>query len=544
MLKRSPSRTQRSKGVKVKRVLQILLLLGVCFWLIYQIKHSRDKKKEYDEKESKVSVRTQTDVENFKLGRKDLPREGVTRSEKPDEEEEEETRGDDEEMKHAEEGQEENKHEEDDQEEENKREELEHEEQNTHEEDEQEELDNKGLASEDEGNGGGDDEIDERDQEKIRETEHDDEFVDDEKEREDGADEEGGGREGEDKEGDMENENSSDDQDLDGGNLNTHEAREEHYKADDASSAVSHDTQTMGSDSQKGILEVQAQNSEREVLQQENQSNNTVKDTEVHENSGLTLGEGDKAEIGTSLVLESGERKGNESSTTERGDNSLSNLTLISPSNNQLVVGNNSLEMSTEASKNSGSSMDASGLFLQNVTETMNSTQAQNAASDDATRDNSTIGGVSNLQTAELELANNSTTISDSNQSDSTVPTGIEKADATASNSSNSEANVLDDIIRSETKAKSEIGSGSLSTTKEDPDASQNEKLDPNNEPGRIDGDSGSSAVNGTADAIQHEAFDSSDSSIAQDIKDVRVDLDTLPDITTGGNNIEDAAAE
>ncbi|KAF5731870.1 hypothetical protein HS088_TW18G00555 [Tripterygium wilfordii] len=544
MLKRSPGRTQRPKGIKIKHVLQILFLLGVCFWLIYQIKHSHDKKEEYDEKESKVSVGTQTGVENFKLGRKDLPREEVTRSEKPDEEEEEESRGDDEEIKHVEEEQEENRHEE-----ENKHKEL------KHEEDEQEELDNKGVAVEDEGNGGGEDEINERDQEKIEETEHDDEFMDEEKERangvdeegrgregedkerENGDDEEGGGREGEDKERDIENENSSDDQDLDGGNLNNHEAREEHYKADDASSAVSHDIQTMGSESQKGTLEDQKQNSEREVLQQENQSNNMIKDTDVHENSRLTVGEGDKAVNGTSLVLESSVRKDDESSTTERGDNSVSNSTLISTSDNQPVGGNTSLEMSTEASKNSGSSVDSSGSAMQ-ITETMNLTQAQNATSG-----NVTIGGVSNLQTVELEQANNSTSISDRKQSDSTVPTGIENADATASNSSNWESNIPDDIV-TETTTGSEINSGSSLTTKENPDASQNEKLDPNNEPGGIDEDSGPSAVNGTADAIQHETIDSSDSLLVQDIKDTRLDLDTLPDITTRENNIEDAAAE
>ena len=90
MIKRSPSRNNRSKGIKVKHVLQIILLLGVCFWLIYQVKHSHDKKKEFEENDAKVSVGTQTAYQTLKLGRKDLHpgKDEVNQNEKHEEEEE------------------------------------------------------------------------------------------------------------------------------------------------------------------------------------------------------------------------------------------------------------------------------------------------------------------------------------------------------------------------------------------------------------------------------------------------------------------------
>ncbi|OIW12842.1 hypothetical protein TanjilG_24775 [Lupinus angustifolius] len=101
MIKRLPSRNQRSKGIKVKHVIQIILLLGVCLWLIYQVKHNHDKKKEFDENDAKLSVRTQTD-EVLKLGTKDLHlvKDEVNRKGKHEEEEDEENVVEDEENKH------------------------------------------------------------------------------------------------------------------------------------------------------------------------------------------------------------------------------------------------------------------------------------------------------------------------------------------------------------------------------------------------------------------------------------------------------------
>ncbi|KAF2294274.1 hypothetical protein GH714_008774 [Hevea brasiliensis] len=92
MIKRTPSRNARTRGFKVKNVLQICLLLGVCFWLIYQVKHSHDKKKEFDEKESKISVKTQSE----KIGEADLEEDFVDEGKEREEEGEEKESGHDE----------------------------------------------------------------------------------------------------------------------------------------------------------------------------------------------------------------------------------------------------------------------------------------------------------------------------------------------------------------------------------------------------------------------------------------------------------------
>lgn len=207
MFRQSPGRNQRSKGIKIKHVLQLCFLIAICFWLLYQVKHSHDKKKEFDESDAKVSVRTQTSNEMLKFGRKDLQQPKVDEiatttsiiNKKQNEEAEEE------------EEEEEKKHEEVQQEEEQK-------------------LDDK---EDEEGKGVG---VGEEDELPEHEIEKSDPEIDGE---EDATEEE---KEKESEEND--NESSLDDRDdEDGSAKGTHEAREELYKADDASSAVTHETQ-------------------------------------------------------------------------------------------------------------------------------------------------------------------------------------------------------------------------------------------------------------------------------------------------------------
>lgn len=115
-------RNNRDKGVKVKHVLQVFILLGICFWLLNQIRHSYNNKQAYDDGNGSISEKV-----GVKLGRKDL---------NPKVESEEE---------------------------------------------EVEEIKPE-LEGDDEGRGGGDDEIDGRDQEKNEEeeTEEVQEMVDEE----------------------------------------------------------------------------------------------------------------------------------------------------------------------------------------------------------------------------------------------------------------------------------------------------------------------------------------------------------------------------
>ncbi|KAJ8486579.1 hypothetical protein OPV22_019064 [Ensete ventricosum] len=51
MLRQVSSRNQRAKvGFKAKSALQICMLVAVCVWLVYQLKHSHDRRKAYEER--------------------------------------------------------------------------------------------------------------------------------------------------------------------------------------------------------------------------------------------------------------------------------------------------------------------------------------------------------------------------------------------------------------------------------------------------------------------------------------------------------------
>ncbi|KAF5759107.1 hypothetical protein HanRHA438_Chr16g0749521 [Helianthus annuus] len=184
MYRHSPVRNQRSKGIKTKHVVQLCLLTAVCFWLLFQVKRSHDKKKEFD---ANISLNTHATDETVKFGRKDLqPKlvETTTGIQMPEDTQEQED--DEEENKHDEEEQDEDKIE--------------------------------------DGGGGGDDEIDEKSNMEIDRDEVD--IIDEDKEIEESE-----GEEHEEKDAESETESRVEDG-------STHEAREEHYKADDASSAV------------------------------------------------------------------------------------------------------------------------------------------------------------------------------------------------------------------------------------------------------------------------------------------------------------------
>ncbi|KAL5560909.1 hypothetical protein UlMin_030656 [Ulmus minor] len=481
MLKRLPSRTHRSKGIRVKHVLQICLLLGVCFWLVYQVKHSHDKKKEFAESDAKTSIRKISDGELPKLGRKDLhPREVVTKSEKPEEEEEveEETSVEEEE-----------KHEEEEREGEDTK----------HEVQEQEEEENKNEETEDGGRGGGDDEIDENDLErKDEEINRDDDFVDEEKEREEG-DEENKTSETEEIE-DQGNENSSEDQDLDGGDQNAHEAREEHYKGDDASSEVTQDardTQAMSTGSETVSLGNSNETLETNHVGQENKSNNTDESK-----SGLKVEEVGISENSAKLDMVALVQK-TDNSSSNPVDSQLSDRT---QSYDQPEVGNNSSQVNREEASNSSAvvSTEASGDSTEmRKNEMPDSTSQQN----NATTDGTTIGESSKEETTLREQTNSSTIASEANSSEfnSTLSMKVENTDV-------GERTQTDD------------GSRSSITI-------QNEKP--------ID-----ASAHGEEEEMENDPIDASDIQIAQEVKDVSTDLDTLPEITTRGNENEEIAAE
>ncbi|KAH7518166.1 hypothetical protein FEM48_Zijuj09G0142900 [Ziziphus jujuba var. spinosa] len=530
MFKRLPSRNNRSKGFRVKHVLQICLLLGVCFWLIYQVKHSHDKKKEFDKNDANTSNRKLGDDGIIKLGRKDLhPDEITTKIEKHVEEDEEEISVEEEE-----------KHEDEEQEEE----------QNKHEVEEQEEEENKNEEIEEDGRGGGDDEIDENEQErKEGEGDHDEDFIDEEKEREDDE------KESEDKETQVEDENSSEDQDSDGSSRNTHEAREEHYKADDASSAVTHDAhdaQIISTETEHVSSENSNEGAETNNLELQNKSRNAEEINGHEKESGLMVREGGTDGNGTLIVI-AGEQKADNSSTKNVDGQVVSTL----QSDGQQEGGNNSFQVGEKATNGStvvtvevsqnvteeGSQM--SGSSPQNETDSVSySDHPQNV-----TIDGTTTGESKNSDTLLLGGTNNSSVASEDNQSsiNSTISTGVDNASVASgqfldsSNKLKPDDDVSGKISSSDGTAGVEEGYR-LSVMKGNTDATQNEKSENGSESDRTD--ESSDSTNGTEDSIQHDPIDSSDTHISQDEKEVRTDLGTLPEIRTEGDESEEAAAE
>ncbi|CAL9103963.1 hypothetical protein MUK42_11060 [Musa troglodytarum] len=218
MMRQASSRNQRNKGLRLTNVLQICLLAAVCFWLLYQLKHSYDKKKALDEQHPRILNNVEDGQPDFiDLGRKDLPRDKMMIS------------GD---KIH-------NKEEEND--------EIE----------EDEDGDAQRVMGDEEAKGVGDDGIDEEDNEQGDEQD----------------DQERGDEETEDGEDSMNEENKDDQVDeaefLDGQEHevgSSQEAHEESYKRDDASSAVHRENQVTGTeDKNDSVEEEQLKNDEKEV---------------------------------------------------------------------------------------------------------------------------------------------------------------------------------------------------------------------------------------------------------------------------------------
>ncbi|XP_050386611.1 uncharacterized protein LOC126802933 [Argentina anserina] len=529
MLKKAPSRNHRTKGIKLKHILQIALLLGVCFWLVYQLKHSHDKKVVLDEKSAKASIRSLSEGELLKLGRKDLPHKDVGKNVKQEVEGEDETVGDEEE-KHEVEGLEEEgqKHEADEREDEDRKE-------------EQEEEENKNEDIEEEG-GAGDDEIDENEQEKKEgRTDHEEDLVDDEKEREDEEDDEKGEKDGERNEseermGRADNENSSANQDN-RGDKNAHEAREENYRRDDASSAVTHNAQVISTETEEVSSESANENSGSGALEKEVKSNYT-EDLNGNQNSSRLL-DGRTAGNDTASVAATEEK------VNENLPNAV-NATMKLQSDDIPEADSNSTIVSIEASNSSPEVNQANGTEALSV-----SGLSQNVTLDGMTTREEITG-----KTLIVEQTNN--TISDNNHSDSNATVPSDKA----------ESNVSEKILRYNGTAQVEDDSRSL-TMNESMDAMKNEELkneelkneDTNKnedlknenatknkesngtrESDRI-GDS-SDSRNGTQYAVQHDPIDSSDSLVSEDKKGAHTDLDTSPEMKTDGHENGQAAAE
>ncbi|CAF2031779.1 cilia- and flagella-associated protein 251-like [Brassica napus] len=308
-MKKPSSRSQRgSRGIKGKHVLQICVLLGVCIWLVYQVKYSHDKKKEFYETDGKKLLEKEDGL--VKLGRKDLLPGYHNQNEKEKHVEEDE----DEEEKESKSKVENGTHEEEEEKEEDE----------VAEEDDEDKSklgEEVGEEDEDESKHEEDD-IDEQDQSKTA-GDKDDESLEEEKESDE-------------KEKEKES-NNADETDM-----TVDEAREEHYKADDASSAVSHESRILNTEK----LNESSDNSTGTA--QENNTNATVSEVEVQKEPVLKLGEAVEDE--TTTEVKDGD---SESSTSEA-------KSVVTESRGETTVNVNSTKAVLEASG-----------YLQNETKIM-----------------------------------------------------------------------------------------------------------------------------------------------------------------------------
>ncbi|CAN8276200.1 unnamed protein product [Cochlearia groenlandica] len=283
-MKKTSSRSQRgNKGIKGKHVLQICVLLGVCIWLIYQVKYSHDKKKEFYEKDGEKTTVLVKEDGLVKLGRKDLlpgyhntEKEIENKHVEEDDDEEEEKESSKSKVEEDEKEVEEDEVVEEDEEEKSKQVEEVAEEEDEEDKSKQGEEDGEEDKHEE-------DEIDEQDQSKNgEETDKDDELLLSEEEKE-----ESGLRESD--------ENVKDTNRADEIDMTVDEAREEHYKADDASSAVSHESRVLNTQKLKESFENSTETAH------DNHSNVTTSNVEVRTEPELKLGEAESHETPTEV---------------------------------------------------------------------------------------------------------------------------------------------------------------------------------------------------------------------------------------------------
>lgn len=461
MYRHSPIRNPRSKGIKVKHVLQICLLLAVFIWLLYQVKHSHDKKKEFDQSD-KTSLSRGVSNEILKLGRKDIHRKEETVAKTEKHEAEEITGEEDEEI------------------------EEEREDKKTEEEE---------VEEEDEGMGGGDDQIDESEEEKTEaEVDRGEDFIDEE--RDEGDENESEEGDSEDNNGQVEKGISLEDSDNDRDYRSTHEAREENYRADDASSAVTDDSEVLTDENENGSLGNLNVRTETNIIDLEKKENNTEE---------INLGE-DRTEV---------ETESNEMAKREKQSKVISNKT------KKNVMDNSESGLFSNATVMEGSN---------DHIETIN-----NSTSTDG-HDQSLLNGTESVLGINLGL------VDDGNHSHYST-TGTEDAKSNLNDfpnsSSKSDSSASENILNSEVSGEAGNTTGPLTVKI---DATEAKKSKTSGESGGTDDVFDSRNEN--YKNIPYNPIDSSDLSIPMEEKVIRIHLDTIPDIQTEGTKTEGATAE
>ncbi|GER43293.1 pinin [Striga asiatica] len=451
MYKQSPSRNQRSKRLKLKYVLQICLLLAVCFWLIYQVKHSHDKKREFEELDSKSSLQTKSNNDEIlKLGRKDIAR-----------------------------------------------------------------LKDEDIIEEDEESKPEDDEPEEKiktNNEQDNMDDHEQENPDDaevDNKEEDSADEEIESREveteGDSVVGENENENESESDDK-----IMHEAREEQYKADDASSAVTHDARMATENSNEHVENVLEENS----IGNGNKTEETNEEDKIRED--LDVGGGETGAFDQKSNITNSEANVDVLNESEL-NHAPPNDTVVEEGFNRNLTGNGSAEViTTERHELALEGTNNSSISNDNSTSNSESKDAE-PQSNDGISNNLTGSG----ETKDGELQSEDFSNSAVNDNDNNTEALLPGQNAT-----------LEASVVAENRTEN---SNSIEPEKEDMSDGSYENSE-------------STGNDNPNEEIQQDGVDLSESDdLAGSVeeKEVRTDLETLPEIQTEGtNNDDDVAAE
>lgn len=493
------------------------LLLAVCIWLLYQVKHSHDKKKAFDANNAKIANREDSGDQILKFGRKD-PNHGAevtSENEKHSEEEESE-----------------------------------------------EEEEGKQEENIDKERGDGDDEIDEHDQEKVDEAaERGEEFSDEDKEAREEENEEK-----EEENGRSEDVGFSENHEHDGEDRNTQEAREENYKGDDASSAVVRDNQMIKTEVDNEELrnsgEEHANNIEKNDLENDHKTI-TTKDGTVNQNDSkpntgeLPVATGD----GETTV----NNPSDDATNAEKGvEVTMSKLENESHSTSPST---GSLDQMAWHKDATGDTSETSGLYLKNETTTLDSTQDQNAtvevgASDRNNPNSESVGWeqpeksnatvvVEGTQIVSLEQTeqSNATTISEESPnvvSEQTTEAEQNEKSSTSAIVEEAQTNVLEQTEKSNATTVAEESQNAISeqtAVAEEPQKLELINSEKPNTTNQVE-ESDDNTTSENADVAQSETTDTSSSLVIQEEKDAITDLGTLPHIESEGRNTEDVAAE
>ena len=457
--------------------MQICVLVAVCFWLLYQVKHSHEKRKEFESADEKVVKNVQSDSEIQRFGRKDIPRiTEITKSGENHDEDEEDKDGEEEE----------NKHEEDESEQEISR-----------------------VTEKDDERGGGDDDIDEHELEKTEEEEVDEEKASEDKEsdtkenHEENKESEDGHEEGHpeeeendesgkedhteleengdvDKDDHGEQEGASDDQDHDS-ERNTRQAQEELYKADDASSEVAHNVQSVDQETKNATMSHGREIYGKINVGLEHEIKSSINSDELIQE--VQTKDVNSAASNATIT----EQKISEVNTTKPDDSSIRNATLPEITSNSTVTDG---ELSATSLSN-GTQIAFDSNLSQNISVELKPTDDKN-----------------HQEMAEIRTEN--------------VPnTNTPLSSFDSSNGKNV----------TESAKENSIGDASEAVKSED---SGKDDTDENSE----------SHSNENTDATQQDAIDASDNSTLIQDEESRIDLDTLPEIKSEVHNTEDSVAE